>query len=101
MTLNIGDQRIYLTVPFDHQEFVRDVEAEVDGLFKRWRRNFPARTDKEIFAMVAYQFASYYSEMRERFKKASAIAGASLDLLNKADGLTDRMDQGEDDDFED
>lgn len=29
MYLNIGDQRISLTVPFERQEFVRDVEADV------------------------------------------------------------------------
>ena len=72
MYLNIGDQRISLTVPFERQEFVRDVEADVDRLYARWRKAFPAKTDREILAMVAYQYASFYGELKERYEAAAS-----------------------------
>ena len=55
MNLNIGGQRIVQTVPFRNQDFVRDVEKEVDNLYSKWRKEFHSKTDREILAMVAYQ----------------------------------------------
>lgn len=78
MYLNIGDQRISLTVPFERQDFVRNVEAKVDQLYRQWRNAFTSKTDKEIMAMVAYQFASHYSEMKDRYEKATAKAEECL-----------------------
>lgn len=95
MNLNIGAQRIALSVPFDRQEFVRDVEADVDGLYKRWRKAFPARTDREILAMVAYQYASFYAELRERYEAAASGVEKCLALLDtdgrdpESDGYSD------------
>ena len=74
MTLNIGDQRIQMSSPFARQEFVRVVESEVDGLYRKWRKKFPAEDDNELLAMVAYQFASFYYELKERYEKATDIA---------------------------
>ncbi|MCM1370167.1 MAG: cell division protein ZapA [Candidatus Amulumruptor caecigallinarius] len=70
MNLNIGDQRLSLTVPFAKQDFTREVESEVDTLYRRWRKSFPAKTDREILAMVAYQYASFYSELKHRYEDA-------------------------------
>ena len=81
LTLNIGDQRIHLSVPFDRQEFARDVEADVDGLYRRWRKAFPARTDREILVMVAYQYASFYAKLREQYQAAASAAGRCLALF--------------------
>ena len=39
MNLNIGGQRIVQTVPFRNQDFVRDVEKEVDNLYSKWRKD--------------------------------------------------------------
>lgn len=80
--LNIGDQRIYLTVPFARQEFARDVEADVDALYRKWRREFPAKTDREILAMIAYQYASYYGELKERYETAAQKAQNCLSSLD-------------------
>ena len=60
MNLNIGGQRIVQTVPFRNQDFVRDVEKEVDNLYSKWRKEFHSKTDREILAMVAYRVASFY-----------------------------------------
>lgn len=43
--LHIGAERIYVTIPFDRQEFARDVEKEIDSLYTRWRHEFPANSD--------------------------------------------------------
>lgn len=84
MYLNIGDQRISLTVPFDRQNFVRDVEHKINQLYKRWRKDFTSKTDKEIMAMVAYQFASHYSELKDRYELAQAQAMESLRFLQQS-----------------
>jgi len=81
MYLNIGDQRISLTVPFARQDFVRDTESEVDRLYRKWRKAFPAKTDREILAMVAYQYASFYGELKERYETAAEKAGECLRRL--------------------
>lgn len=82
MFLNIGDQRISLSVPFERQDFVRNVEAKVEQLYRRWRKAFQSKTDKEIMAMVAYQFASHYSELKERYDDATKMAADCLSHID-------------------
>lgn len=83
MYLNIGEQRISLTVPFANQDFVREVEEKVDGLYRQWRISFPGKTNREILAMVAYQYASYYEELRARHADALADAEECLRLIDE------------------
>ncbi len=85
MYLNIGDQRISLSVPFARQDFVRDVEADVDRLYAKWRKAFPAKTDREILAMVAYQYASFYGELKERYETALAKAQDCIAYIDAVD----------------
>ncbi|MEZ3551057.1 MAG: cell division protein ZapA [Muribaculaceae bacterium] len=74
MTIHIGGEHIRLSVAFDRQNAVRDAEKAAHDLYQDWRAKFPNRSDKEVLAMVAYQFASYYTGLLERFEKASATA---------------------------
>ena len=74
MTINIGGEHIQLSVPFNRQDAVRDAEKAVAQLFDNWRKKWPSRSDKEIMAMIAYQFASFYQELLERHEKAAEIA---------------------------
>lgn len=99
MYLNIGEQRISLTVPFARQDFVRNVEKQADGLFREWRKAFPKKTDREIFAMVAYQFASYYEELKENYGEATRIAGHCLEMIDE-DIASRARDAVEADDFD-
>lgn len=78
MFLNIGDQKITVSVPYDRQNFVRDTEEGITDLYGRWRRMFPLKTDREILAMVAFQFASHYNELKEHYEKAVAMAEECL-----------------------
>lgn len=80
ISLNIGGQSISLTVPFSRQDFARDVEKSVDTLYTKWRRAFPRKSDREVLAMVAYQFASHYHEMIELYDRATEKAEQCLRL---------------------
>ena len=99
MFLDIGDQRLSVTVPFDRQDFVRDVEDAVGQLYTKWRRTFPAKTDREILAMVTYQFASHYSELKERHAEAASLAARCL--RHAEEGLEAQKTEGDfaEDDF--
>ena len=78
MYLNIGDQRLTVNVPFERQDFVRDVESSIQRLYGQWRNTFTTKSDREILAMVAYQFASHYSEMKESYEAAAVKARECL-----------------------
>ena len=85
MEINIGGEPIKVTVPFQKQEFTRDVEEEIRGLYDNWRRKFPKRSEKQLLAMMVYQYASYYKDLtvkhQEAFNKAT-------ECLDKLDNLT-------------
>lgn len=91
MNLNIGDQRLTVNVPFDRQDFVRDVEASIDRLYSQWRNTFTSKTDREILAMVTYQFASHYNEMHRSYEQAAEKAAECLKLAEQ--GSVDRNDE--------
>lgn len=80
MYLNIGDQPLSLTVPASRQGFVRDVESEINRLYGKWRKTFPSKTDREIMTMVAYQYASFYGELKERYEEAAYKAEQCLNI---------------------
>lgn len=82
MTINIGGEHIPLTIDFNLQDAVRDAEKAASDLFNTWRLRWPNRTDKEILAMVAYQFAYYYQDLLERQALAAAIAEDTASLLD-------------------
>ena len=92
MHLNIGEQRLSINTPFERQEFVRDVEASIQRLYGQWRNAFASKTDREILAMVTYQFASHYLEMKEAYEEATRKASECLSQLK------DEPEQSEEDD---
>lgn len=83
MTINIGGEHILLSVAFNRQETVRDAEKAADDLFQNWRKKWPSRSDKEILAMVAYQFASFYQELLARVESAAVTAEETDRILSK------------------
>lgn len=74
MDINIGGQKVKLTVPFRKQNFVRDVETEVGHLFDAWRIQFPRKDERELLAMIIYQYASFYKELTLRHEEALRLA---------------------------
>lgn len=83
MYLNIGGQRISLMVPFASQDFVREVEKGINVLYREWRHSFPMKTDREILAMVTYQYASFYEGQKKRYEAATRKAAECLATLGE------------------
>lgn len=74
MEINIGGQIVKLTVPFLKQDFVRDTESEIGALFSSLRKKFPRKDERELLAMIIYQYASYYRELTSRHEEALRLA---------------------------
>lgn len=82
--INIAGEPIRLAVPFEKQESVRECEAAVNALFSEWRRKFPKKSNSELMAMIAYQYASFYRELSARYDALTAgisETSARLDSL--------------------
>lgn len=84
MTIKIGGEELQLSVPFDKQNSVRDAEKAASELYKAWRDRWPARSEKEILAMVAYQFASFYQEILSRMESAVSSARETESKIDTA-----------------
>ncbi len=74
MTLIIGGEHIPLTVPFDRQDAMRDAEKAVSQLYDKWRSERLTRSDKEVMAMVAHQFAYLYQGLLAKYEQAIDMA---------------------------
>lgn len=83
MTINIGGEHIPLSVAFSKQNAVRDAEKAVADRYNIWRAKWPSRSDKEILAMVAYQFAYFYQELQSDFNRINDFARETDNLLGK------------------
>ena len=83
MFLNIGNQQLAVTVPAARQKFVRNVESGISDLYNKWRKQFPGKPDREILAMVAYQYASFYATLSERYEEAARLAAGCLEELQR------------------
>lgn len=92
MEVNIAGERISLTVPFSRQEAVRNTEAELAHLHRIWKEKYPAKSPKELLAMMLYQYASHCHDLID--ERRSALEAAE-DLLEE----TSRLCAGENDDL--
>lgn len=86
MEINIAGERIFLTVPVSMQKAVRSTEHHVSDLYRQWRRDFPQKSDKELLAMMAYQYASYYDQLLHRQEESRLKAE---DINSRLDALID------------
>lgn len=89
MHINIAGERIRLTVGYDEQDAVREAEKQVVQLFDEWRQMFPKKSNTELLAMIAYQFAMYYMAMLHQ--KDDAISALS-DFERNIDQVISRID---------
>ena len=82
----IAGEPIMLTVPFDRQNSVRQCERELNRLYSDWRAEFPRKNPVELLAMIAYQYASFYQELSERYQRLTDslkyTSGRLDDILN-------------------
>lgn len=84
MTINIGGQQLLLSVPFNRQNAVRDTESAVDSLYRSWKRRYPEKNDRELLAMLTYQFATYYHDLQEGLDRATSLAEDCLSRVETA-----------------
>ena len=84
MEVNIAGERISLTVPFSRQDAVRNTESELAVLYKEWSVRFPGKTPKELLAMMAYRYASYFLDLKVRHEEE---LDEVEDLLREAERL--------------
>lgn len=89
MEISIAGELLQLTVPFSRQEAVRNTEKAVNDLYSEWRKKFPRKSEKELMVMIAYQYASYYDDLRKRYDNAAYTARRADEALDKmlADSL--------------
>lgn len=89
MHINIAGERISLNVGFSSQDDVRQAEDSVCKLYNKWRKQFPRRSDRELLAMISYQFAYYYLTLSKRYEQASrelkGVEESLSALLSEAD----------------
>lgn len=79
--IKIGKEHLKLTVDFDQQLRVRDTEHAIARLYDTWRKRFPQRSEPQLLAMIAYQYASFYAELRDRDKQAEIDINDCLEAL--------------------
>lgn len=93
MKINIAGEEIVLTVPYSEQENTRDTEANINSLFRTWRNRFPEKSDRELLAMIAFQYASHYDEILRNYNAALDAAEelrkeADAKLAHQQDGIS-------------
>ena len=84
MKINIAGEPIQLTVPFSDQDYTRETEKNLNNLFDTWRRRFADKSDTELLAMVAFQYASYYDALKRAYLDAEAV-------VDKMEGRLDAL----------
>ncbi len=81
--VKIGEERISMAVPFSQQDNVRRIESELNLFIKEIRELQPNRWPSTYLAMAAYEFASKYILLKERYEKESDEAEDLLMEMSK------------------
>lgn len=82
MTIDIGGQQLLLSVPFNDQNLVRDVERAVASEWAFWKKRYPGMTDRELLAMTVYKFARYHHDLMVEMEKVSSLADECLERVD-------------------
>lgn len=83
MNINIGGELIKLKVDFDEQNAVRDAEREVKNFIELLKKNWPQKSDRNILAMAAYQYAKGYMMLMKSRLSAIEMAEAKTREISK------------------
>ncbi len=87
--VKIGEEHISMAVPFAQQDNVRHIEAELNLFLKEIRERQPNRWPSTYLAMAAYEFASKYIILKERYEKESDEAEDLLMEMSRLLGAED------------
>ncbi len=69
--VKIGEERISMAVPFSQQDDVRRIESELNLFMREIKEKQPNRWPNTYLAMAAYEFASKYFQLKDRYEKES------------------------------
>ena len=83
ITINIGGELLKLDVKFDDQNLVRDTERDIKAFIERKRKADPDMSDRQILAMAAYQFASWYHQLLKIQNDAIEIANLNCQHIDE------------------
>ncbi len=84
--IKIANQQVTLHQPLNNQEFIRDVEGRIEDLWSTWRARFPNLSESKLLAMMVYQYASFYFQMRHKYDAAGESVRAISRQLEEALG---------------
>ena len=87
MKINIAGQQLLLTVPFSDQDYTRETEKNLNSLYETWCKRFPDKSETELLAMIAFQYASHYDALTRTYIEADTKASKieeRLEVLAKA-----------------
>lgn len=84
--IKIANQQVTLHQPLNNQEFIRDVEGRIEDLWSTWRARFPNLSESKLLAMMVYQYASFYFQMRHKYDTAGESVRATSRVLEEALG---------------
>lgn len=98
LEVNIGGQRFSVNVPFARQDAVRYTEYELGKIFEDWHKAFPQKTPQELFAMMAYRYASFYFDLMRRHE---ADTEEAEDLLEEVRRLARGVETDENESYPD
>ncbi|HIU39025.1 MAG TPA: cell division protein ZapA [Candidatus Limisoma intestinavium] len=74
VTLNIAGEQVKTVINRSEEEELRKIEKQVTGLWKQWKQMNPSKTDSQVLAMVAFQYAKlYYDELLAGEKREAAL----------------------------
>ncbi|MBD5370717.1 MAG: cell division protein ZapA [Bacteroides sp.] len=80
--INIAGEILAMTVPYSRQKSIRHTEKAINDLFSDWRNQFPRKTNTEILAMVAYQYASYYHDLSALYRDLTSRLEQTSSILD-------------------
>lgn len=83
MKINIAGEQLLLTVPYTDQDHTRETEQNVNMLYRTWQKRFPEKSEMELLAMVAYQYASYYDSLKRSYMAAGEKTEAIEEMLDR------------------
>lgn len=79
----IAGEPIKLTVPYSQQESARKCESDINALYSEWRAKFPRKTHSELMAMIAYQYASFFQGLSERYAALTSLLRDTSESLDE------------------
>lgn len=82
MTIDIGGQQLLLSVPFNDQNLVRDVERAVATEWTFWKKRHPDMTDRELLAMTLFKFARYHHDLMVEMEETASLIDECLDRID-------------------